>query len=114
MTPFRTYAAAILPGLIILLGSLQTAIADGIVTEAEAGQLIFALAGVIATYLAPLFKGTWAGFFKTGSAVLAAVATLIVPLVLGFSWSSLVIFALAALTALATEIGVQVRTAADS
>lgn len=31
---------------------------------------------------------------------------------LGFSWQSLVIFALAALSALATEIGVQIRAAA--
>lgn len=110
MSIFRTYAAAILPAAIIFLGSLQAAIADGTITEIEGGQLIAVFAGVGITYFVPLFGGVWRGLFKTGFAALAAVATLVVPLMFGFSWSALVIFALAVLGAIATEIGVQVRT----
>jgi hypothetical protein len=107
----RKYAAAILPAIIILLGALQTALADGIVDVTEGGQLIALTAGVGGTYLVRLVDGPWAGALKTGSAILAAIATLIIPLVLGFSWQALVIVALAALQVLATEIGVQYRTA---
>lgn len=106
----RQYAAAILPAIIILLGALQTALADGIVDVTEGGQLIALTAGVGGTFGVRLVEGRWAGLLKTGCAILAAIATLIIPLVLGFSWQALVIVALAALQALATEIGVQWRT----
>lgn len=105
----RKYAAAILPALIILLGALQTALADNVIDQLEAGQLLALVAGVITTYFVPLLEGRWAGGLKTGAAVLAAVATLILPLVFGFTWQALVIVALAALNAIATEIGVQSR-----
>lgn len=106
---FRKYAAALLPALIVLLGALQTAIADGVVSEAEAGQMIVMLGGVIATYFVPLSDGAWAGALKTSSALMAATGVLIIPLVFGFTWESAVIFALAALNAIATEIGVESR-----
>lgn len=109
MTVFRTYAAALLPAVITLLGALQLAIADNIIDETEAGQLIVTFAGVVITYLVPVFDGKWRGLFKTGFSVLAAVGTLIVPLVTGFTWTALVIFGLALLNAVATEIGVQIR-----
>lgn len=105
----KKYLAALLPGIIILFGGLQTALADERIDATEGGQLLALTAGVLLTYVVPIVDGKWAGLFKTGSAILAAVATLIIPLILGFSWQSLVIFALAALSALATEIGVQVR-----
>ncbi|MFF8187746.1 hypothetical protein ACF044_10860 [Microbacterium sp. NPDC016588] len=105
----KNYLAALLPGIIILFGGLQTALADERIDAVEGGQLLALTAGVLLTYVVPLVQGRWAGLLKTGSAILAAVATLIIPLLLGFTWQALVIFALAALSALATEIGVQVR-----
>lgn len=108
----KKYLAALLPGIIILFGGLQTALADERIDSVEGGQLLALTAGIIVTFVVPIVDGRWAGLFKTGAAIFAAVATLIIPLVLGFSWQSLVIFALAALSALATEIGVQVRAAA--
>lgn len=105
----RHYAAAVLPAIIILLGALQVALADGVIDVTEGGQLIALVAGVGGTYLVRIIDGPWQGAFKTGFAILAAVATLIIPLVIGFTWQALVIVALAALQALATEIGVQVR-----
>jgi|GEM_PF-3425753 len=107
----RTYAAAILPAIIILLGALQTALADGIVDATEGGQLIALTAGVVGTYIVRLVDGRWAGALKTGTAILAAIATLVIPLVMGFTPEALVMVALAGLQALATEIGVQVRVA---
>lgn len=105
----KKYLAALLPGIIILVGGLQTALADDRIDATEGGQLIALTAGVIITFVVPIVDGRWAGLLKTGSAMVAAVATLIIPLLLGFSWQALVIVALAALSALATEIGVQVR-----
>jgi hypothetical protein len=106
---FRKYAAAILPALIVLFGALQTALADNVVDQVEAGQLLALVAGLITTYFVPLLSGRRAGLLKTGAAVLAAIATLILPLIFGFTWQALVIVALAALNAIATEIGVQSR-----
>jgi hypothetical protein len=105
----KKYLAALLPGFIILFGGLQTALADDRINDIEGGQLLALTAGVIVTFVVPVVDGRWRGLFKTGAAIFAAVATLIIPLILGFTWQSLVIFALAALSALATEIGVQVR-----
>lgn len=110
MNVFRQYAAALLPAAVALLAALQTALADGLVDQTEAGQLIALFAGVGITYFVPLAKGPWAGALKTGFAALAAIATLIIPLLVGFTWQSLVIFALAILQAIATEIGVHART----
>ncbi|OOB90279.1 hypothetical protein [Rathayibacter sp. VKM Ac-2630] len=105
----QKYLAALLPGFILIFGALQTALADERIDDVEAGQLLALVAGAITTFGVPLLKGRWAGGLKTGAAILASVATLIIPLVLGFTWQSLVIAILAALSALATEIGVQVR-----
>ncbi|MWV50052.1 hypothetical protein GRS96_12310 [Rathayibacter sp. VKM Ac-2803] len=105
----RNYLAALLPGLILLVASLQAALDDQTVDQTEAGQLLALLAGVITTYLVPLLRGRWAGGLKTGAAILAAIATLILPLILGFTPQDLVIVIYAALSALATEIGAKVR-----
>lgn len=105
----RKYAAALLPAIIILLGALQTALADNIIDQVEAGQLLALVAGVVATYLVPLVDGRWAGALKTGMAILAAIATLLIALIVDFSWQALIIVALAGLQVLATEIGVHVR-----
>lgn len=106
---FRKYAAAILPAIIILLGALQTALADNIIDQVEAGQLLALVAGVVATYMVPLVDGRWAGALKTSMAILAAIATLLIALLVDFSWQALIIVALAGLQVLATEIGVHVR-----
>ncbi|PPH99740.1 hypothetical protein C5C95_06245 [Rathayibacter sp. AY1B7] len=103
------YLAALLPAAILLFGGLQTALSDERIDGTEAGQLLALFAGLAITYAVPLAKGAWAGLFKTGFAILAAIATLIVPLITGFTWQSLVIVVLAALSALATEIGVNAR-----
>jgi len=106
---FKKYAAALLPAAVILFGAVQTVIADDVVSETEGGQLIALIAGLVATYFVPLVSGVWAGALKTGAALLAAVATLVIPLVTGFSWTELLIVGIAALNVLAVEIGVDIR-----
>lgn len=110
MSLFRKYAAALLPAAIILLGALQTALADNRIDATEGGQMIALLAGVGLAWGVPLVKGIWAGALKTGFTALAAIATLIIPFFTGFSWQALVIIFLAVLQAIATQIGVAVRT----
>ncbi|MCJ1687796.1 hypothetical protein [Rathayibacter sp. VKM Ac-2927] len=105
----QKYLAALLPGFILIFGALQTALADELIDDVEAGQLLALVAGAITTFGVPLLKGRWAGGLKTGAAILAAIATLILPLIYGFTWQALVIVVLAALSALATEIGVNAR-----
>lgn len=109
----RNYLAAILPAIILLFGALQTALADEHIDGTEGGQLLALAAGLVGSYGLKVVSGRWAGLLKTGSAILAAVATLIIPLVTGFTWEALVILCLAAFSALATEIGVEVRAAAQ-
>ena len=111
---FRKYAAVLLPAIIFLLGGVQTALADGVIDRVEAGQLIVLVGGAIATFFLPLASGAWAGALKVGSAVLVAGGALVIPLVFGFSAEALVIFALAVLSAVATEIGVESRIEATA
>jgi hypothetical protein len=107
---FAKYAAALLPAIFTLLGVLQVVLADEKFDDTEKGQFLFVVAGVIATYFVPLLSGKWAGALKTGAAILAAVATLLVPLFSGdWNTNTLIVIGLAALNALATEIGVDIR-----
>lgn len=109
-TLFAKYAAALLPAAGILLGVLQVILADNLVDEGEGGQLIALVAGLVLTFGLPLLKSwRWAGALKTGAAVLAAVATLIVPLFTGLSLSELLVFLLAVVNAIAVQIGVDMR-----
>jgi len=107
----KKYAAALLPALVILLGALQLAIADGLIDETEGGQLIALVAGLVLTYVLPIVENArWKGALKTGAAIAAAAAALVIPLITGFTLEGLLIFAIAVISALATDIGVELRT----
>lgn len=109
-TLFTKFGAALLPALGILLGALQLAVRDNVIDETEGGQLLALVAGLVVTYLVPLVQKGPAGLLKTGAAILAAVATLIIPLFTGgATWESIIVFALAVVNAVLTEIGVQAR-----
>lgn len=89
-------------------------------TTQDLVQFGIILAGAIGTYLASVTTGRWPGLFKTGSAALAAILTLLVPyLANGASLSSItptnwIVFGVAAANALATEIGVDMRVKANA
>lgn len=110
-TLFAKYAATLLPALGILFGVLQIILADDLIDDTEKGQLIAVVAGLIITYLVPLLKWwVWSGALKVGASVIAAVATLIVPTFTGgFNANTWLIFGIALLNALATELGVDMR-----
>ena len=105
------FAPALLPMLVLILGGLQNAFADNIVTDTEMWQLVALGAGAVVTFIVPLTGGAWAGILKTGANVAAAVAALIIPMLPQFEWStSAVLFiVVGAIQALSAEIGVGVR-----
>lgn len=113
---FQKYAAALLPGVVTLLTALQVMYGDQRFDLTERGQLIVLVAGLLLTYVLPLLsKFKWAGALKTGAAILAAVGTLIIPTFFThFDGGAILVFLLAVVNALGTEIGVQMRKSADA
>lgn len=104
------YLAALLSiGIVILTAFVAIPEADR--NPATIGQLAILALGAIVTYLVPLLDSKWAGFLKTGSAVAAALIAAAVPFITEGSITGVqvAIVALAALNALAVEVGVQVR-----
>lgn len=114
MNVINRFLPPLLSTAILLFGGIQTAWADGRLTTEELILLIPILAGAIVTFWVPLFRGFWAGLWKTGAAALGALATLLLSLFVygGVPAEAWVVFGLAVLNALATEIGVQVRQVA--
>lgn len=104
------YLAALLSiGIVVLTAFV--AIPEGERNPATIGQLAILALGAIVTYLVPLLESRWAGALKTGAAVAAALIAAIIPF-----WAEgaitaiqVAVVALAALNALAVEVGVQVR-----
>lgn len=108
--PFKKYAPALLPIVIIVITFL-TSVGQRPITAGDLWQLAALVAGAIVTYLVPLTGGVWPGLLKTGAAIVAAAATAAIPLVTQghLTYQNWLIIVLAALSALATEIGVQVH-----
>lgn len=109
------FAAALLQLAVLVLGAVQAALIDGI-TATEVWQLIALGAGAAGTFFLPIVDDAkWKGVLKTGSAVAAAVAAAVVPLVGGaFDANAMIIVVLAFINALAVETGVQMRTVAEA
>lgn len=114
MNVLNRFLPPLLTTAILLFGGLQTALADSVLTTEELILLLPILASAIVTYWVPLVQVAWAGVLKTGAAGLGALATLLLSLFVygGVPAQAWIVFGLAVLNALATEIGVQVRQAA--
>jgi len=108
---FQKYGAAIVSILLIATQFVRASIGDGF-DNAETWQLVALVAAAVITFLVPLFSGKWAGLFKTGATLLGALAAAVIPFALQASITSeqILTVALAVLTALGVEIGVQART----
>lgn len=106
----QKYGAAIVSILLIAVQFVRASIGDGF-DNAETWQLVALVAAAIITFLVPLFKGKWAGLWKTGFTLLGALAAAIIPFALqnGITPEQITTVALAVLTALGVEIGVQAR-----
>jgi len=105
------YSAALLSIAIVVLTAF---IASPTLTPTSIIQLAILAVGAIVTYLLPLVPGAWAGALKTGAAVVVAVLAAVLPFVVtgGITVAEATVVILAALNALAVEVGVQLRRTA--
>jgi len=109
------YAAAFLPLAVLVLGVLDAAQRAGgsLFGWQTIIQLVILLATTGASFWLPLVPGRWAGALKTGAAIVGAVASALVATIPDggqFTTATLILFLTAAVKAVATEIGVQIRT----
>lgn len=116
-TTFARYAAILFPAILTVLTAGQVLPAHH--TTQDLVQFGIILAGAAGTALTSVTAGKWPGIFKTGSAAVAAILTLLVPyLADGAHLSSITptnwaVFGVAAANALATELGVDLRVKAN-
>lgn len=106
---FPKYAPALLNLTIIILVALKTLTLD--VGSLE--QFALLLIGGVVTFIVPLVADArWSGRLKTGAAILTAILVALVPFASQgwhLSKDQIITVALAALAALAVELGVQIR-----
>lgn len=112
-TIFQKYAAALLPFFVLVVGASQSVLKDPTnwVVNLTFGILVL---GAVATFIVRLVDARWQGALKTGISIATAVLSGLLPFVLpgGFDPSASVpVIIVAVLNVLATEFGVQIRTA---
>jgi hypothetical protein len=111
LTPVaQKYATAIL-SLVVLIGTALSAALSGPITPVVVWQLVALVLGGVGAFLVPLAPVRWQGVGKTGVAVLGAIVAAVIPL-LTSEWTgqTILIVILAGVNALATELGVVIRT----
>lgn len=103
------YTTALLQFVLVLITAVQAALTGGLDTV-EMWQLVALGVAAVGTYFLPLVQGPWAGALKVGVAVVGAAIAAVIPLVNGvWTGETFIIVLLAALNALAAQIGVSVR-----
>lgn len=108
----QKYATPLLSLVVVMVTAITAALSEP-VTDTVIWQLVALFAGSVVTFFVPLLDNAWAGGLKTGAAILAAIATAVVPFSLNgghLTGPEILTVVLAAFKALATEIGVQIRT----
>ena len=110
----QKYLAALLSIALVVVTAFVAIPADQI-TPTSVGQLAVLALGAVVTFLVPLLQGPWAAGLKTGSAVLAAIILAALPFFTqGYiTPTQIAIVVLAALNALAVQVGVDIRTDAS-
>lgn len=112
-TIFQKYAAVLLPFFILVVGASQTVLKPGPIDwNAVVTYAVLVLGGVV-TYLVKLLPGAWQGGLKTGVAIVTTILSALLPFVLpgGFDPNvNIPIIIVAVLNALATQLGVSIRT----
>ncbi|WIA97613.1 hypothetical protein [Curtobacterium sp. MCBA15_004] len=110
---FQRYTTALLPLGIAILGVLDAARASGaaLLGWQTILQLVILIATTGAAFWLPLVPGRWAGRWKTGAAIVGAIASALIATIPDgrFTTATLILFLTAALKAVATEVGVQIR-----
>jgi len=104
------YATALLQVAIVVITAI-TAVLDKPVTYGVLIQLALLVIGAVGAYLVPLATIRWQGVWKTGSGVVIAALTAIVPLLTQghLTAQNWLVVVLAGLSALASEVGVVIR-----
>jgi hypothetical protein len=107
---FNRYSAALLSFALVIVGAL-VAIPAGQFGWQAAIQLGILGVSTLATLGLPLVSAKWSGVFKTGSAVILAILSGLTPLVLGgaYNHATIGLIVLAALQAVASHTGIQIR-----
>lgn len=109
------YASALLPLLVGVFGILQAAQAAGTGTLLDwqtITQVVLLLVGTGVVYWLPLVDARWQGAAKTGAAIVFAVLSAAVAIVPDghFTKANAILVLTAIVKAVATELGVQIRT----
>lgn len=109
---FKKYFAALISVAIVVLTALL-AVPTGEIQGAAIAQLVAIGAGAVATYFLPLVDISWRGVLKTGAAAIAAVVSILVPILEAHgipNSTQVALMVLAVVNALGVEIGVNIRT----
>ncbi len=108
VSPLHKYAAGLLAIALVVVQAFVTTTDFSTTTII---QLALVAVAAIGTYFIPLLSGPWAGAGKTGVVVVGAILSALVPLVTGGTYTpqTVGLVILAAVQALATELGVSIR-----
>lgn len=104
------FAVALLQFTLLLVTSLSVSLQGGF-DAVEIAQFVAIAAGAGVTFFVPLVSGKWSGLLKTGFAIVAAIATALIPFITqGFiTPDQVMLVILAALNAIASEVGIAIR-----
>jgi hypothetical protein len=111
-TAFQKYAAALLPFAVLVIGASQTVLHAGFNLQVDIPFAVIVL-GAILTFVVRLLPAGWQGGLKTGIAIVTTILSAALPFVLPGTVhlsASVPVVVVAILNALATELGVQIRT----
>jgi len=112
------YLPTLLPLVILVWGVLDVAQKTGtaLLSWQTITQVVILVATTGAAYWLPLVPGRWAGAFKTGAALVGALASALVAYVPDghFTQATLFLFITAALKAVAVQAGVSIRVNAGT
>ncbi|WP_065962816.1 hypothetical protein [Curtobacterium sp. UCD-KPL2560] len=110
---FQRYTTALLPLGVLVVGVLLVASQAGtsLLGWQTITQLLILLATIGSDFWLKLVPGRWAGAAKTGAAIVGAIVSALVAYVPDghFTQTTFLLFLTAALKAVATEVGVQIR-----
>lgn len=113
MTTSSRFLAAFLSFALTLVGALVTIPSGALNWQAGVQLVILGISTAVVLLLPLAPSAQWQGILKTGAAVVLAVLNGLTPLLLGgkYDHTTIGLIVLAGLQAVASEIGVQVRTA---
>lgn len=113
MDTFKRFAASLLPFLVLVLTAFTVIPEAAYVEPATWIQFASLLVANAVALVVPLADSKWRGLYKTGGTIIVAILGAVLTFIVQgeFTVANVVLVVIAGLSALASEIGVQVRTA---